>query len=176
MLCAIIIIDADAADRLLKVERIAERFGCPPKHVHGHITLATYTGDDEEGFISSCKTILSGFGKFPVYYDKVEAWESMSGVKTFIVAVPRKEHTIVALQKEISKGWSADLNEWTREDAWNPHTSLVHVPGTDLSDVAEAMQAEFEPFAAQIDRIEFTRVYENEGKWSYEIADFVELQ
>ncbi len=176
MLCAIIAIDSDAADRLLKVEQIAERFGYPSKNIHGHITLATYTGEDEAGFISSCKSILSDFGKFPVYYDKVEAWEAMSGVKTFIVAVPRKEHSIVSLQKEISKTWSADLNEWTREDTWSPHTSLIHVPGMDLSDVAEAMQKEFEPFAAQIDRIEFTRVSENEGKWSYEIADAVELQ
>ena len=176
MLCAIIIVDAAATDRLLRVRQIAERFGYPPKEVHGHITLATYTGDDEEGFISSCRAILSKFGKFPVYYDKVEAWEAVSGVKTFIVAVPRKEHTIVALQKEISRVWAADLNEWTRGDVWSPHTSLIHVPGKDLSDVAEAMQEEFEPFAAKIDRIEFTRVYENEGKWSYEIADSVELQ
>ena len=176
MLCAIIVIDSDATERLSEVERIAERFGYPPKNVHGHITLATYIGDDEEKFISSCKTILSGFGKFPVYYDKVEAWESMSGIKSFIVAVPRKEYAIVTLQEEISKDWTADLNSWTQKDTWNPHTSLKHVPGTDLSDVAKAMQVEFEPFVAQIDRIEFTRVYENEGKWSYEIADFVELQ
>lgn len=176
MLCAIIIVDADATERLARIEQIAERFGYPPKNVHGHITLATYTGDDEESFISSCKAILSKFGKFPVYYDKIEAWEGMPGVKTFIVAVPRKEHTIVSLQKEISKAWSADLNEWTREDTWSPHTSLIHVPGTDLSDVAEAMQGEFEPFAAQIDRIEFTHVYESEDKCTFEIADFVKLQ
>ena len=176
MLCAIIIVDAASTNRLLRVRQIAERFGYPPKKVHGHITLATYTGNDEEGFISSCKAILSKLGKFPVYYDKVEAWESMSGVKSFIVAVPRKEYVIVTLQKEISRDWATDLNEWTREDNWNPHTSLIHVPGIDISDVAIAMQTEFDPFVAQIDRIEFTRVYENEGKWSYEIADFVELQ
>lgn len=176
MLCAIIVIDSDAAELLAKIEQIAERFGFPPKNVHGHITLATYIGDDEEAFLSSCKSILSGYGKFPVYYDKVEAWTSMSGVKSFIVAVPRKERAIVNLQKEISKGWSADLNEWTREDTWNPHTSLIYVPGTDLSAVAEAMQREFEPFVTQIDRIEFTRVYESEDRCSFEIADFVELQ
>ncbi len=176
MLCAIVIVDSEAEARLLKVEKIAERFGFPSKNVHGHITLATYMGDDEEAFMSSCKSILSGYGKFPVYYDKVEAWASVSGVKTFIVAVPRKEPVIVNIQKEISQSWSTDLNKWTREDAWNPHTSLMHIPGVDLSDVAEAMQKEFKPFVAQIDRIEFTRVFEDEDKCSFETAGLIKLQ
>lgn len=176
MLCAIIVIDSGAADRLLKVAQIAERFGYPPRNVHGHITLATYIGDDEEAFISSCKSILSGFGKFPVYYDAVGTWVCKSGARSFIGAFPRKEHTITAIQKEIAGSWSAYLNEWTQEDVWNPHTSLLYVQGADLSAVAEAMQREFEPFATQIDRIEFTRVYESEDKCSFEIADFVELQ
>ena len=176
MLCAIIKVNSAARERLMKLEQIPERFGFPPRNLHGHITLATYIGDDEEEFISSCKAILSGYGKFPVYYDKVEAWISTFGARSLIVAVPRKEHTIVAIQKEISQQWSAYLNEWTQEDVWNPHTSLLYVSGTDLDAVAEAMQEEFEPFVTEIDRIEFSSIHENEGKFTYETVDFIELQ
>lgn len=176
MLCVIAIIDSAATERLTKLRRTAERFGIPPRIVHGHITLASYIGADEEGFAASCKAILSGYGKFPVYYDKIETWASTSGVKSLIVAVPRREPVLAALQKEISGGWTADLNRWTKEDAWNPHTSLLYVPGTDLSAAAGAMGREFEPFAAQVDRIELTHVYENEGKSSIEIIDFIELE
>lgn len=176
MLCVIIIVDTDTTARLTKTEQIAERFGYPPKKVHGHITLATYTGKNEEDFLSSCKEILSGYEKFPVYYDKVEAWTSTPGVKSFIVAVPRMDHAIVTLQKEISQNWTADLNQWTQANQWHPHTSLLHAPGVDLSAVAEAMQAEFEPFTAQIDRIEFTHVFEDENKCSFETVDCIELQ
>lgn len=176
MLCVIAIIDSAATARLIKAEQIAEHFGIPSQNVHGHITLATYIGNDEERFISSCKRILSNHGKFPVYYDKIEAWTSTSGASSFIVAVPRKEHTLVAIQKEISKEWSAYLNKWTQESVWNPHTSLLYIPGADLDIVAEAMQEEFEPFVTQISRIEFTHVYENEVESSIEIVDFFELQ
>lgn len=172
MLCAIAIIDPAATERLVKLEQVTERFGIPPQDVHGHVTLATYVGDDEDAFISSCKSILSGYGKFPVYYDTVGTWICKSGMKSFIGAFPRKEPTIVAIQKEIAGIWSAYLNEWTQEDVWKPHTSLLYVQGADLSTVAEAMQEMFEPFVAQVDRIEFSRVYEN----GYEIIDSFELR
>lgn len=176
MLCAIVKLDPAARDRLMKLEQIPERFGFPPRNLHGHITLATYIGDDEEGFISSCKAILSGHGKIPVYYDKVEAWTSTFGARSLIVAVPRKEQMITTIQKEISRQWSAHLNEWTQEDTWTPHTSLLYVSGTDLDAVAEAMQEEFVPFVTEADRIEFSRIQEIEGKFSYETVDFIELQ
>lgn len=172
MLCAIAIIDPAATERLAELEQAAKRFDIPPQDVHGHITLAAYTGEDEEAFISSCKSILAGYGKFPVYYDAVETWICKSGMKSFIGAFPRKEPVIMAIQKEIAGRWSAYLNEWTQENKWNPHTSLLYVQGADLSAVAEAMQEMFEPFAAQVDRIEFSRVHEN----GYEIIDFFELQ
>lgn len=43
---------------------------------------------------------------------------------------------------------------------------------TCLNTLAEAMQETFEPFVAQVDRIEFSRVYEKE----YEIINFIVLQ
>lgn len=172
MLCAIAAIDSAATERLAELEQAAERFDIPPQDVHGHITLATYIGDDEEAFISSCKSILAGYGKFPVYYDRVGTWICKSGMRSFIGAFPRKEPAIMTIQKEIAGRWSAYLNEWTQEEVWNPHTSLLYIQGADLSAVAEAMQEMFEPFAAQVNRIEFSRVYEN----GYEIIDSIELQ
>ena len=176
MLCAIAIIDPASTERLAELENATERFDIPPQDVHGHITLATYTGDDEEVFISSCKSILSGYGRFPVYYDTVGTWICKSGMKSFIGAFPRKEPVIMTIQREIAGRWSAYLNEWTQADSWRPHTSLLYVSGVDLSAVAEAMQREFEPFAAQIDRIEFTRVFEDEDKCSFETVCCIELQ
>ena len=71
MLCVIVKVNSAATERLMKLEEVPERFGFPPRNLHGHITLATYIGEDEAGFISSCKAILAAYGKFPVYYDKV---------------------------------------------------------------------------------------------------------
>lgn len=167
MLCAIAKIDSGSRDRLVKLAKLTEAFGIPPRNVHGHITLATYTGNEEDRFISSCKAVLFGYEKFSVCYDKIEVWHP----STIIVAVPRKEGAIAAIQKEISRGWTADLDKWTQENAWQPHTTLVVNPQADFKAIAEAMQGIFEPFAAQVDKIEFSRVYED----GYEIVDFIEL-
>ena len=167
MLCAIAKIDPASSERLAKLAKLTDSFGIPHRNVHGHITLATYIGDDEGQFILSCKAILSHYGKFSVYYDKIEVWNP----STIIVAVPRKEKTVVTIQKEISKAWAAYLDKWTQEDVWQPHTTLVTNPQADFDAIAEAMQGKWEPFAAQVDQIEFSRVYEN----GYEIIDFIKL-
>ena len=172
MLCVIAIIDPAASARLAKLEQIAGRFGVPPQGVHGHITLATYTGDEEAAFLASCKAVLAGCGKFSVRYEDIQLWTAASGARSVLVAAPRKEGGIAAVQKAVARGWSEQLNEWTREDVWTPHTTLLYVPGADLDRIAGAMREEFEPFFARIDRIEFSRVYEN----GYEIVDFIELQ
>lgn len=175
MVCAIAMIDQAATGRLAKAVQTAERFGYPPKEVHGHITLAAYIGDDEERFISSCKEILSKHRRFPVYYDKIEAWSTTSGTGSFIVAVPRKDNAIVTIQKEISKEWSAYLNKWTQADTWNPHTFLLYRPGVNLDTAAEAMREEFEPFVTQISRVEFTRVHDDDES-VIDAVDFIELK
>ena len=82
---------------------MANQFGIFPKELHGHITLATYTGEDEAAFIASCKAILSGYGKFAVRYDKVDIWVSVPESESIIVAVPRRETAMAAMQKEIAQ-------------------------------------------------------------------------
>ena len=174
MLCAIAIIDPSATERLVKLQQISKRFGIPPRNVHGHITLATYIGDEEDRFISSCKTILSDYKKLSICYEKIEVFASSS----VIVAVPRIGPDMAAIQKEISRRWAADLNEWTQGNVWHAHTTLVNDPKADLCTVAElctiaeAIQEQFEPFAAQIGKIEFSRVSKN----GCEVIDSIELR
>lgn len=170
MLCAIAKIDPDSTERLAKLRRMANDFGIFPRELHGHITLATYTGEDEAGFIASCKAILSGYQKFTVRYDKVEIWVSVPESESIIVAAPRREPVMAAIQKEIAQTWAADLNEWTQENVWRPHTTLLYAPGADLPSIAAAMQKTFEPFTAQVDRIKFSRV-----NGEIETIDFAEL-
>lgn len=158
MLCAIAKLDPASTQRLAKLRRMANDFGIFPRELHGHITLATYTGGDEAGFIASCTAILSGYHKFTVRYEKVEIWASVPESESIIVAVPQREPVMAAMQKEIARAWAADLNEWTQEDVWRPHTTLLYAPGADLAAIAAAMQKEFAPFTAQVDRIEFSRV------------------
>lgn len=174
MLCAIAKIDSTATERLVELHQIAERFGIPPRSVDGHITLATYIGDDEGEFISSCKEILAGYKKFSICFDKIEVFASVS----VIVAVPRAESIICAIQKKIARRWAADLNEWTQENIWHAHTTLVNSPQADLcttdelNAIAKAMQEKLEPVVAQIDGIEFTHRGEN----GFERIDFIELE
>lgn len=169
MLCAIAKIDPVSTERLAKLRRMANDFGIFPRELHGHITLATYTGGDEAGFIASCKAILSGYHKFTVRYEKVEIWASVPEPE-IIVAVPRTEPVMAAMQKEIARAWAADLNEWTQADAWKPRTTLLYAPGADLAAIAAAMQQEFAPFTAQVDKIEFSQV-----NGEIKTIDFAEL-
>lgn len=168
MVCAIAIIDKGAREQLAELANRTERFGISPRNIHGHITLATYVGKNESGFVSSCKECLSAHDKFSVCYEKIEIW----GPPEIIVAAPRKDNVIAAIQEEIFRNWAQDLNEWTQADVWKPHTTLVTNPQADFQAIAEAMREKFEPFVARIDRIEFSRVYET----GYEIIDCVELQ
>lgn len=168
MVCAIAIIDANSRARLAELAGLSERFGIPKRNVHGHITLATYIAGNEREFVLSCKESLSVHKRFSVRYDSIEIWSPPA----FIVAVPRKENDIAVIQKKISDHWSQDLNEWTQNDVWRPHTTLVTNPQADFHSILEAMRERFEPFVAEVDRIEFSRVYEN----AYEIIDSVKLQ
>ena len=53
MLCAVAKLDPASTERLARLRRMAYQFGIFPKDLHGLITLATYTGEDEGAFIAS---------------------------------------------------------------------------------------------------------------------------
>lgn len=168
MLCLIAKIDADSRERLLQIQQLAEKSGISVGNLYGHITLAVYTGDDGEAFISSCKDILRDYSAFTVHYDKIEVLSATS----IIVASPVNENEIAVIHRRIAKEWAEYLDKWTQETAWYPHTTLLYHPQADLNALAKAMEVRFAPFDARVERIEFSRVKEK----GYEIMDAVELQ
>ena len=168
MLCVLAKVDPLAKSHLLQLQEPIKKFGVPPRDLHGHITLVTYVGENEEAFISSCKTVLSGVKPFSVNYDKIEVLEATS----ILVASPRKEDEIVCVQKRITKGWEAWLDCWTQADVWKPHTTLLHDPQADLHGIARAIQEIFEPFSARINEVEFSRVNEH----GYEVIESIVLR
>ena len=167
MLCAIARIDTQSREKLSALQQAAERFGITVHKIYGHITLATYMGEDDRAFIASCKEILSACTPFSVYYEKVEVLSATS----IIVASPRKENALLDMHHAIAAQWGHSLDHWTNNDHWQPHTTLVYDPQIDLQVLAEAMQKEFIPFFAHVTRIEFSQVTAH----GYEIVDSVDL-
>ena len=167
MLCAIAKIDTKSREQLLTLQQVTERFGITARKVYGHITLATYIGEDDSTFIASCKEILSAYAPFFVYYEKVEVLSTTS----IIVASPRKENTLLGIHNDIVSHWGVSLDNWTNNDRWQPHTTLIYNPKIDLQVIAEVMQKEFIPIFAHVTRIEFSQVTKN----GYEIVDSIDL-
>lgn len=167
MLCAIAKIDTESRKQLLALQQVTERFGITVKELYGHITLATYTGEDDSAFILSCKEILSAYTQFSVYYEKVEVLSATS----IIVASPQKENALLDIHNDIAAQWGIYLDNWTSNDHWQPHTTLIYNPQIDLQVIAEAMRKEFIPIIAHVTRIEFSQVTEN----GYEIVDSIDL-
>ena len=167
MLCVLARIDAQARERLLALQRVRERFGLTGSDLYGHITLATYIGEEEGAFLASCRDILSAYTPFSVYYEKVEVLRATS----ILVASPRKEGTLFAIHRDIAAQWGPCLDVWTGGELWRPHTTLLYNPQIDLQGIAEAMRTEFVPFFARVAEIEFSQVTEN----GYRIVDSIDL-
>ena len=168
VLCVIARIDERARQRLLLLEKIAESHGIPLRHLHGHITLAVYTGTDESAFISSCKAICAGFAPFSVRYDQLKILREPST----IVACPPKNGVLAELQQRIVDEWAEELHIWSQPGIWLPHTTLVQDVQADLDSALLAMQNAFEAFDAHISTVEFSAVRPD----GYEIVEAVELK
>lgn len=169
MLCILAKIDEEGRRRLLKVQKVAEKFGVTPKELHGHVTLACYVGGDEEQFIASCREKLKHEQPFEIFYDHIDVLE----VSSVIAAAPRKEEKIECVHKDISDEWSNDLNSWTKENVWLPHTTLLQDKEADIFAIADEMRKEFEPFSTMVTELEFSRVLENN---KYEIVGVIPLE
>ena len=163
MLCVIAKLNEEATEKLMSI-RTAALSDAALKPLHGHITIAAYTGDRQAQFVQFCKSQISSF---PVRYDRIEVLEDTS----IIVASPEKSGTLEALHRRIAEAYNDSLNPWTQADRWYPHTTLLYEPNLDLHWICRKMAASFLPFAAQISCIEFSRVLES----GYEIIDRVEL-
>ena len=131
MLCVIAKLDKKATDKLIEIRKAAFPPVSEGKTLYGHITLATYLGEDERDFVRFCKSAL---------------------------AVPAKSEPLARLHQCIAEAYGDALDIWTKGDRWYPHTTLLFGPQLDLPGLRDQMANAFSPFAARIGRIEFSRV------------------
>ena len=167
MLFVIGLIDNESNEKLENIRHNTERLGIPTASLYGHITFATYTGDDDSAFITSCKEILRQFEPFTIHFEKIGQLPNTS----ILAAFPTMDKEITALHKSIVDTWKDSLTPWTQEGIWKPHTTLLNDAEIDLNAALQAIQRVFTPFDAEIHRIEFSRVSEN----GFEIVDAIDL-
>ena len=154
MLCVIAKLDKRSTEKLTAIQKAAapDADGNP---LHGHITLATYMGEDEAGFMAFCAALLKDVSRFAVKYTHLAVLEETS----IVAALAEKTGTLAALHRRIAEVYGGSLNEWTGSDeVWLPHTTLLYDPKADLPAVCRKMAADFAPFTAGIVGIEFSRV------------------
>ncbi len=164
MLCVIAKLDERSAERLAAIKRAAEPDAKP---LYGHITLATYVGDDEAGFMAFCVSRLKGISRFSVRYTHLAVLEETS----IVAALPEKTGVLSELHRRIAEAYGGSLDQWTGSEAWLPHTTLLYDPKANLPELCGKMAAGFVPFTAEIVSIEFSRVTPP----GYEILGRVEL-
>lgn len=167
MLCVIAKLDKLATEKLADIQKAALPPGLEGKMLYGHITLATYLGEDEPGFVRSCKSLLTKVPAFALIYDAIEVLEESS----ILVAVPARSEPLFFLHQGIAEKHGAALDRWTKGDAWVPHTTLLFGPELDLHRICDTLRRSFSPISARISRIEFSRVLPN----GYEIVDSLDL-
>lgn len=168
MLCVIAKIDEAATAALQKLQMAAVRYGAPLKRLHGHITLVSYIGEDETGFITHCRNVLRDAKPLSVEYIGL----SVLTTTNIIVAAPRKTDALQQLHHRLGDGHWESLDQWSQEAVWEPHTTLVYHPKLDLWQICRRMQAQFNPLTARVTRIEFSKVTTD----GYEILGAVELK
>ena len=167
MLCVIAKLEDRAKDNLMRLRQAVLPNGAVSSPVYGHVTLATYLGEDEDAFVRSCRDILHRLPPFMVEYDQIRVLEETS----VLVAVPKENDFLVMIHRSITEQYRDSLDQWTGTDLWYPHTTILFAPEADLQDLYEKMREHFVPFCAAVNRIEFSRVLES----GYEIINAVDL-
>ena len=167
MLCVIAKIDEEAKARLDALCRIAEEFGFPPRYLYGHITLVTYLGQEEDKFIQGSKAVLRSQTAFSVFYNRIEQLVPTPS----IVASPDMTQELCSVHARLLEIAPSELDMWSSNDRWHPHTTLFYHTEADLQIISQRMQEEFAPFRANISSIEFSRVTDS----GYVIVDSVTL-
>ena len=167
MLCVIAKLDRQATEKLRRLQAAAHkgRQDFPP--LYGHITVASWIGEDEEGFVRACGPLLRSVSPFTVFYRSIETLTETS----IIAAVPEKAGSLLRLHDRIEERFGASLNGWTAGNSWVPHTTLLFDPNADLTAVRDRMLEVFVPFRTGIRRIEFSRVLKD----GYQIVESTEL-
>lgn len=165
MLCLIARLDRDSTERL---DRLRSSACASPRPLHGHITVAAYTGDNGEAFTAACRELAAGFPAFDVRYSRIEVLEETS----IIVAIPEISEPFRMLQQRVSERFGDSLDRWTVGSAWTPHTTLIYDPDADLHALCRKISEQFSPFTAQISTLEFSRVLDR----GYETAGSILLR
>lgn len=167
MLCVIAKLDKEATASLQALRTLAYAPGEAGRPLHGHITLATYVGGDEAAFLRSCRELLRDLPAFSVSYGKLEVLAETS----ILVASPEPNPVLEALHRRIAAAFPGELDLWTGTERWQAHTTLFYSPQADLQALCRRMEAQFKPFAARVESIEFSRVLED----GFEILGVVAL-
>ncbi len=167
MLCVIAVPEKKAAVRLAALAESAVS-GFSGRALHGHITIASYTGNEEESFIRSCRDMIGGFPAFGIIYERIEVLEETS----VIVAVPQSSGPLRMMHERIEERYGNDLDQWTRGSTWYPHTTLLYDPDADLRGLCRKMSETFVPFRADIRIVEFSRGLDR----GFEIASSLTLR
>ena len=168
MLCVIAKLDGEATERLRSLQRLAGSRARAPFPIYGHITLAVYLPEDDEGFMRSCTGLIRGRRAFTVCYGKIDVLRETS----VIAAIPSVPEEMRDLHDRIVRDYAPSLDQWTGGERWYPHTTLLHDPDADLDAIRRDMERELRPFDAVIRRIEFSRVLDT----GYAIIDTVDLE
>ena len=156
MICLIAKLDEASTGKLRALQDVAARMGASPRPLYGHITIASYVGDEEAAFVRECQELLAGTASFAVSYPKIEVLSETS----IIVASPENAGELARLHEKIATGYADLLDRWTAGEDWYPHTTLLYDPEADLERICEEMQKVFEPFEAKVERLEFSKVSE----------------
>lgn len=154
MLCVIAKLSGKAAEKLRDVREAALPPEAKNRPLYGHITLATYLPEDCEAFIRACGEMVRGCPSFCVRYEKIAVLSETS----IIAALPRKGGFLAYLHGRIAEKYGVELDRWTRDDSWIPHTTLLYDPEADQEALCRVMQERFEPFEAKVERIELSGV------------------
>ena len=121
MLCVIAKLNEEATEKLMSI-RTAALSDAALKPLHGHITIAAYTGDRQAQFVRFCKSLLEGTSAFAVWYEKIEVLDASS----ILVASPENSGALEVLHRRIAEAYNDSLNPWTQADRWYPHTTLLY--------------------------------------------------
>lgn len=136
MIDVILKLENSARARLSWIQSFAASFGIVPKPIYGHIAL----GSVEATEVEACKSALTGLEAFCVEFEQIDV-------------LP---HGPVVAAVAARRGVLEDVHGKLCGDGdWTPCVELLRDPMVNMGWVRTAMREMFQPFTAQVVRIEF---------------------
>ena len=138
MLCLIAKLDDSASAKLNAIRKAALPDSEQGKQIYGHITLASFLGERETAFVRSCRELIAEIPAFEVTYESLVILKETH----IIVAKPGDSEILTTFHRRIAEKHGDDLDPWTKEDRWYPHTTLYYGPEEDLEQIFPEMTFE----------------------------------